>query len=714
MKFLYNIIWALLLTGTGLTAQSSEWTQFKSPEMVNDFVEQGNYLWLATNYGVTRLNKEDLSTDVWTTDNSNLTSNHIMSITVDAQQGIWIGTYDLDIALWNGNDWEVSSLPKSLSGDLPTDNLYCIEFDQDNNLWLGNQNGIHRRQGDVWTTWNQDNTSHPVNHTWSITFDEENVPYFVSFFVYKMDSDTLVDLSANSGDLISYGPTYLEHIDGAIWFATLFHTVAKYENDEWTLYPPFSEDSWSPPSPGSITNIVQTEDGSMWANTTQQGIYKLEDDLWIQQNNTLSESMNGKMDWYYQDSEMRFWGIDQIHVARLQGAEITAGDIGVKSIRSNEVRGIHETPEGGLMVLSGQHWLDQFQDGNWAPLSSPMDTVASWSSILDLDYDVEGNLWLATSKGLLKYDGLDWEWTTIFNSDFPFIAVSRVECGPNGMIAATLGDELALYDGENWNHYTDANSPLIGDTHLNSIAIDQNGVVWVAHHNNVFYRIENGAWTVYSSANTILPNDDFWIGDIHIDADHVVWVSIGSYGIMKIEGEEWTHIFDNTPFEEGFAHLIRTGPFGHLYTSGTFLSILDPEGDWTVFDENNAPFSGSPFYLEADSQGKLWFSTNQEGLFRYANEQVVSTSGIPVFREIFTASPNPGGNHLHIQLASTPTTAVTLDVFDIQGKRLHTYQLAAGQQRHALPAHFLPKGTYALRLQMEQTTQTTLWQKMTD
>jgi ligand-binding sensor domain-containing protein len=714
MKLFYSLFLSLLFTSAGLFGQSAEWTQFKSPEMVNDYIEQGPYLWLATNHGVTRLNKDDLSTTVWTADNSALSSSHIVSVTMDSEMGIWIGTYDLDIALWNGNEWEVTSLPKSLSGDLTTDNLYAMEFDLEGNLWIGNQNGLHRRVGDVWTTWNQFDTSAPISHTWNITFDESNTPYFLSFFIYKMENDLPINLSGSSGELISYGDAFLEHIDGVLWFSTPTQTFAKYENEEWTIYPTTSEESWSPPYTGAITNVTQTADGAIWANTSFQGIYKLDDDLWVQQNDLLSESMNLQMDWYYQDEEQRSWGMDQTQISSFDGEEITKGDIGVLSIRHNNVRSIHETPEGGLMVLSDYHFLDLYQDGSWSPFFSPMDTATNWNIISDMDYDQEGNLWLANTLGLLKYDGQEWESITKYNSDFPLNLVSGVECGPNGIIAATIGMELAIYDGQNWVHYTEANAPLIGDTYFRDVAIDQNGVVWVSQSSNYIYRIENEEWTVYSSANTILPNDDFWISDIHIDMDNVVWISLGSYGIMKVEGDEWTHIFNDTPLEEGYSSYIEIGPFGHLYNSGAFLSILDPEGNWTVFDETNAPLNGNFQHLEADSQGNLWISSAQEGMVRYANQQVVNTSATTIFDEPFTASPNPGGNHLHIQLATMPNTPLTLDVFDLQGKLLHSYQLTAGQQQHALPAHFLPKGAYALRLKMEQAIQTTLWQKITN
>ena len=71
---------------------------------INDFALVDEYLWIATDGGVIRLNTVDDTTELYTTENG-LISNYITSITVDSKGVVWFGSYD-GITTFNGNDWE--------------------------------------------------------------------------------------------------------------------------------------------------------------------------------------------------------------------------------------------------------------------------------------------------------------------------------------------------------------------------------------------------------------------------------------------------------------------------------------------------------------------------------------------------------------------------------------------------------------------------------
>ncbi|MCB0627673.1 MAG: hypothetical protein KDC43_28060, partial [Saprospiraceae bacterium] len=166
----FSFLCALLIGLAALPAQTGEWEIFRSPEQVNDYLDMGDYFWLATNNGVSRLQKDDLSSEFWSIENSDLPSGHIQSIAVDQAGTAWIGTYDVEIARWTGDDWEQIALPEELKSDNAQNRLYFLEFDQEDRLWVGTHTGLHRFDGLEWTTWNQSTTGEFIGDVWAIAF----------------------------------------------------------------------------------------------------------------------------------------------------------------------------------------------------------------------------------------------------------------------------------------------------------------------------------------------------------------------------------------------------------------------------------------------------------------------------------------------------------------------------------------------------------------
>ncbi|HNW60910.1 MAG TPA: FlgD immunoglobulin-like domain containing protein [bacterium] len=101
------------------------------------YIDRADNKWIGTVSGLTRYD-----TTGWTlyklTDLGILT-NQVMTITADAAERIWLGTYGGGIAVFDGARWQSWSHANS---GLPYDYVYTIQIDALNNKWIGTANGL--------------------------------------------------------------------------------------------------------------------------------------------------------------------------------------------------------------------------------------------------------------------------------------------------------------------------------------------------------------------------------------------------------------------------------------------------------------------------------------------------------------------------------------------------------------------------------------------
>ncbi len=60
---------------------------------------------------------------------------------IDRRDYVWVGKFGLDqhehLSVYDGDNW--NEAPR----EFPDDFIHCIEVDNDNNIWLGTNNGIY-------------------------------------------------------------------------------------------------------------------------------------------------------------------------------------------------------------------------------------------------------------------------------------------------------------------------------------------------------------------------------------------------------------------------------------------------------------------------------------------------------------------------------------------------------------------------------------------
>jgi ligand-binding sensor domain-containing protein len=89
-------------------------------------------IWVGTDYGIVLIDGKD------TTVMKDFKLD-VCSIAIDSNGTKWFGTYNNGLASYNGNKWIKYTTENS---GLPDNNVYCLAFDKNGNLWMGTRKGV--------------------------------------------------------------------------------------------------------------------------------------------------------------------------------------------------------------------------------------------------------------------------------------------------------------------------------------------------------------------------------------------------------------------------------------------------------------------------------------------------------------------------------------------------------------------------------------------
>ena len=186
---------------------------------------EGN-LWIAGRNGLARYDGNNIT--IW--DDSKLEdisiqNGSILSMNIDNEDNIWIGTMKYGIVKFDGSQFtnynsQNSGLPQSVTA--ATAGIKSIDFDKSHNVWIScTENGIVKFDGNDWTVYNKDNSELPTNSVNELKVDKT----------------------------------------GNIWVCTNLG-LAKYDNQNWTI---FNKENTGFPS-DKFSKISIDNSNNIWVN----------------------------------------------------------------------------------------------------------------------------------------------------------------------------------------------------------------------------------------------------------------------------------------------------------------------------------------------------------------------------------------------------------------------------------------------------------------
>ncbi len=147
--------------------------------------------------------------------------------------------------------------------------------------------------------------------------------------------------------------------------------------------------------------------------------------------------------------------------------------------RRNQIRQVAIAPDGSLVVASS-NGLFQQSDGLWSILDARDHHGRSWSmgDVLGVDFDAQGQLWLATRAGVGVRTAEE-GWRFYEGADgLPYNDFTGLQASSDGSVwMATRRGLIRFHRGE-W-HYRQG-PRWLPDDHVRQIAIDDSGRAWLA------------------------------------------------------------------------------------------------------------------------------------------------------------------------------------------------------------------------------------------
>jgi PKD repeat protein len=287
----------------------------------------------------------------------------------------------------------------------------------------------------------------------------------------------------------------------------------------------------------------------------------------------------------------------------------------IKSIAiddNNSIWMLTTSPQGYTSTLT------KFDGTTWTNYT----TSQVWLTCVAIDSN--GKKWVGADVILYGFDG---SWTSYNNDNIRTIAIK----GNTKWIGSNQG-WLAKFDGTTYTTYTISSNYYSGySPQVTSVAIDTNGVVWVARSNDIGLKVFDGiTWTSHVVSNSGLPSNAIY--SIAVDTNNVKWISTGS-GLTKFDGSAWTNYY-------GIGGGIITLHHNEKWIGSNGNICLFNDGSFRQFPINNSG-GYSIKGIAVDNNGLKWVATSN-GLFSFS-KNVFSDFMI---NNSSTTNVNPGSINL--------------------------------------------------------------------
>jgi len=288
------------------------------------------------------------------------------------------------------------------NSSIPTNYIYCVANDNENNIWIGSGSGLIKFTSKNWQLYSSTNSVLPSNKVTSVLVDKNNnvwVGTNAGIVVYS--NGILKDLSSNlpSGDVTSI----IEDKTGNIWIGT-YGGLTKYDGSTWTSY----TKSNSKIQDNQVLSLAVDSKNRIWTGSYLVGTGVFDGTNWTYYNNSnmgLSESVGMRVNAIYVDDADNVWCSNVTSSSGNVSYKATYFNGNSWSIVPFNGYGINSFYQKGNNFLIGTNSGLAFMNGTAISkmfTASGMPGLVS-PSIASMVIDLNGNLWIANySGGLVK------------------------------------------------------------------------------------------------------------------------------------------------------------------------------------------------------------------------------------------------------------------------------------------------------------------------
>lgn len=696
---LMNVLKLILVTALFVLVQTAavaqDWVSYQSPNQVNDLVDSGGELFLATDAGLVVVDKATLAKTIYTTSNSNLTNNHIQTITQSATGSIWIGTYDVVVARFTGADFTDFTTVDNAAVDANTQ-LYDLQLAPNGDFWLGTSDGVFQRQGQDWIRYGASELGPSFFEAWDIAINDAGEVFMASIDVHKFADGAWTNLTAGTEVANYLGADLFISSTGDLFDAGDLSKIGRFDGQTWQTYPVNLNGS-------EVVKFTEDIEGNIYFNTQRNGIFKLENGAFVQQETPQTIAFGNITPYFHIDDQDNRWMNKNIRLSVDRDGAIETTLIADHTLEANSIRSIHQGKnEKTYFIVSSQDNISVVDaNGNWSFLPKPP-MASPFEFLNDLLVLADDNIYLAAQTGLYQYNGTEWSFTELG-------FCRSIDIDSQGKIYIASDFTIYILNNGVFSEYNTTNSPLT-TLNISGQGVDADDNLWIASGDfaggNVIQKVTpDGTWTTYSSSE--YPAIERPIGDFAFGLDGKVWVANDIVGALVFDGLTWTNPFiGNIDQVANYdVDAIEVDNTGKVYFSHSFgvTTLLADEWDDLLISDVPQQSSSAVTTIKFDDDGNLWWGSQRFGLFSLFIEGVSDVTSFNGLAFDFSVFPNPANDQTTIGATLGSATDVKAFIYNQLGQlqtSLNLGQLPAGTFQQPIDLSNLPKGCYTIRLQL--------------
>ncbi len=442
-------------------------------------------------------------------ENSGLESNQVRAIAFDSNNNAWFGT-PKGLAKFDGLKWTNYSLKDLILGGqfsswaklIDEPDLLSIAIDQHDVVWIGTEgSGVIRIQGEGKTLFTVENSPLTSNYVRRILIDDMNRKWFLTGFYPE-----------------NWGDRFSKEFD-----ASSFKGVVVYQDPFYDMYKDWLVmNTFTTDMPGSSFNEIERgDDGSMWLASPGYGLVKYKDGKWsiFQDPN---RGMTGEMlNCLAVNGEEAYAGAQMKGLFKKDGEEL-------KPISQDELNYDKKTFTDLEFDDDGNLWLAHIagvnvcKDGNCKSFDKKNGLLSN--NVFALRKDSKGRMWVCTTKGISVYDKGLWTFYDKKQGGLKGYVYDVAE-DANGTFWAGTGKGLYKLEGEEWKMVEPHGPNVPGYLSVKCMAFDLDGTLWIGSTSNSVYTMDkNGMWNHYNYTNSGVLFGE--IDDIAVAANGDVWIAL--------------------------------------------------------------------------------------------------------------------------------------------------------------------------------------------
>lgn len=401
---------------------------------------------------------------------------------------IWFGGNSLK--KFDGLNWT------SVTG-YPNDYIMSLAVDSNNILWVGtNFAGLASYNGNNWTVYDTSNTPFKVHWILHVFVNDNNEKVIgTQKGLYKFNDVNWTEINSSSNGLASW-VTWSMMIapDGKKWFAGNTG-ISCFDDSIWTTFSYFDDPSLF----YEITSITADISGNIWAGRRYGGLLKFDGNIWTE----VPVSIGG-INCLKLDNQNNLWIGTSGGLAKFDGLQWTYYQTSNSGLPNNRVASIEIDSDGRKWIGTQQGGLAVFNDTTWIVYNATNSALLS-NYITSIAFDLDGKVWAGTyGGGLAEFDGDNWVIYHTGNSILPVNEISAIAIDSDNNKWISCNNEeyyysnggVVKFDGNQWTLFDSDNSPMPTNT-VTSIAIDR--------FNNKWFTYGFGGVTVFNESGITLP-----------------------------------------------------------------------------------------------------------------------------------------------------------------------------------------------------------------